>query len=156
MASTDMRGFRFPLEPLRQRRAWLLDAAMARVAELRKRLDDTRDSRGRIEAQTVAEAGQAAQAWRLRSDPGTHMRLLVHLMRLQQRKVSIDADITELSSQIAVAQRDAQRMQQQVEMLQRHRTEELGHYRIEQERKSSAQADQHWTARSSMPLEVGS
>ncbi len=156
MASTDMRGFRYPLEPLRQRRAWLLDAAMARVVELRKRLDDTRDSRRRIEAQTVAEADQAARGWRLRSDPGTHMRLLVHLMRLQQRKVRTDADIIELSSQIAVAQRNALRMQQQVETLQRHRTEELGHYRIEQERKSSAQADHDWTARSSMPSEVGS
>lgn len=147
MASTDMRGFRYPLEPVRKRREWQLDAAMAQVAAVRKQLDECLAMWQRAEDEAVAQAGLAAQAWRHRSDPATQTRLLAFLARLQGDKARIESDIDRLRVELSTAQQEALRCQQHMETLQRHRTEVLSAYRIDQDRKSSVEADQDWTAR---------
>lgn len=147
MASTDMRGFRYTLEPVRKRREWQLDAAMARVAAVRKQLDECLAMRQRAEDEAVAQAGLAAQAWRDRGDPATQTRLLAYLTQLQSDKARIESDIDRLRAELSTAQHEVLRRQQHVETLQRHRTDVLGAYRMDQDRKTSAEADQDWTAR---------
>lgn len=150
MASTDMRGFRYTLEPVRKRREWKLDAAMTRVAAVRKQLDECLAMWQRAEDEAVAQAGLAAQAWRDRGDPATQTRLLAFLTQLQRDKTRIESDIDRLRVELSTAQREALRRQQHVETLQRHRTEVLSAYRSDQDRKSNAEADQDWTARTAL------
>jgi hypothetical protein len=147
MASTDTRGFRYPLEPLRQRRQWQLDAAMAAVAALRKQITERSASRRAVQDESVAQADMASQDWKRRVDPATQAGLLAYLVRLEQTKALIDAEIVTLKEKLAVAQLEALSRQRGVEALQRHRTDALDEYRAEQDRKAAARADQDWTAR---------
>ena len=152
MASTDMRGFCYPLEPLRKRREWELDAAMTAVAALRKQLADKETMKREIEDESITQAALAATAWKQRGDPRSQIGLLAYLAQLQQRKTRVDLAITALHERLVQAQHEALHRQQQMEVLQRHRADELDLYRIDQQRKSVAEADRDWTMR----LELGS
>ena len=154
MASSEIRGFRYPLEPLRKRRGWELDLAMAAVAALRNQLDDKQAMRQAVEDESIAQGALAARAWAQRGDPSTQSRLLVYLAQLQERKAGIELAIAALHEQLALAQEEAQRSQQQVEMLERHRKEELELYRVGEQRKSIAEADRDWAMRLGLAREM--
>jgi hypothetical protein len=148
--ANDTRGFRYSLEPLQQRRGWQFDAAMAKVAAARKRVSDAQARERQVQDDVVAQATFAAGEWSLRLDPAAHSRSLAYLLQLQQRKARITLEITVLQEELTMAQKEATRLQQGVETLQRHRAEVLDAYRAEQERKSTAQADQDWSAREAL------
>ena len=154
MASSEVRGFRYPLEPLRKRRGWELDLAMTAVAALRKQLQDKQAMRQAAEDEAMAQGALAARAWTQRGDPSTQSRLLAYLAQLQERKATIELAIAALHEQLALAQQEAQRSQQQVEMLERHRKEELDLYRIGEQRKTIAEADRDWAMRLGLAREV--
>jgi hypothetical protein len=147
MPVADMRGFVYALEPLRRRRAWQLDAAMAKLASLQKRLADARTRLQQAEGESVSQAQLAAKDWEQRGDPATQAGLLAYLLRLQQRKALIEIEIKSLQEELVMARQETLQRQQRVESLQQHRAETQSVYRVEQERKSGAQADQDWTAR---------
>jgi hypothetical protein len=154
MASSEVRGFRYPLEPLRKRRGWELDLAMAAVAALRKQLDDKQATRQAVEDEAIAQGVLAARAWEQRGDPSTQTRMLAYLAQLQGRKAAIELAIAALHEQLVLAQQEAQRSQQQVEMLERHRKEELDLYRLGEQRKTIAEADRDWAMRVGLAQEM--
>ncbi|HSV34577.1 MAG TPA: hypothetical protein VLI46_03420 [Ramlibacter sp.] len=149
MASIDTRGFRYALEPLRKRSDWQLDTAIARVAAVRTQLEAARTAQQELEARVIAQARLAQAAWQKRGDPGTQSSLLSYLAGLQGQKARADAEIATLEGQLARARQAALEKQQEVDMLRQHRDQELDAYRVEQVRKSSAEADQDWSARRS-------
>ena len=154
MAPSELRGFRYALEPLRKRRGWELDLAVAAVATLRKHLHDKQAMRKAVEDESIAQSELAARAWTQRGDPSTQSRLLAYLTQLQERKAHIELAITALHEQLALAQQEVQRNQQDVEMLERHRSEEMEFYRLEEQRKSVAEADRDWAMRIELLREV--
>jgi hypothetical protein len=146
--ATDLRGFRYPLESLRQRRQWQLDAALAQLAALRQQLAAREARKDAVERDAAEQSARAAQAWAARVDPVMHTRSLAYLAQLQARKAGVEREIAGLREDIAHAQQAVLRRQQGLEMLQRHRKEELAMYRLDEDRKTGAEADQDWSARS--------
>lgn len=152
MSGTDMRGFCYVLEPVRRRREWSLDAALARLGNLSRRLDQKRAAREALRADYAAQALQASRAWLARPDPVTQSRLLAYLAALHSRSVETEREIAALVSELRVARGQCASEQQALEVIDRHRREMLASYAIEQARKFSAHADADWVARAGQRL----
>ncbi len=146
--ATDLRGFRYALEPLRERRQWQLDAALAQLAALRRRMADSEAARDALDRDAAEQSARAASTWTARVDPIAHTRSLAYLMQLQRQRAGIERQIAQLRDELARAQVTVAQRQQGLEMLQRHRKEELDMYRLDKDRKTGAEADQDWSARS--------
>ncbi|MES2938210.1 MAG: hypothetical protein V4864_11045 [Pseudomonadota bacterium] len=146
--ATDLRGFRYALESLRKRRQWQLDAALAQLAALRRRMADSEAARDALDRNAAEQSARAASTWTARADPIARTRSLAYLMQLQQQRAGIERQIVQLRDALAQAQAAVARRQQGLEMLQRHHKEELAMYRLGKDRKTGAEADQDWSARS--------
>jgi hypothetical protein len=147
MGGTDMRGFSYALEPVRRRRAWDLEAALGRLGNLSRRLDEKRKAGEALRADCAAQALQASRAWTARPDPATHSRLLQYLVELHARTVEADREIDALVGEVRVARDQCASEQQALDVIDRHRGQMLGSYATEQERRFSAYADADWVAR---------
>lgn len=149
MAGADLRGFAYALEPLRQQRQWQLDAALARLGELRRQIGEWEAQRDALHQECQTQAARAARVWTARADPTAQRRLLGYLAALQQRHADAEREIAALGELAEQARRECATQQQKLEVLDQHRAETLKGYTVEQHRKSGVQADQDWAARQS-------
>lgn len=154
MLSVDLRAFRDPLLPLRQRREWELDAALARAGQLRAQLAESRACQEAIAQDIQVQAAQAVQSWRERGDPVTHARLLAYLAQLHTREHEAAQASERLAAQVAEAQALVMRRQRDLEALRLHREAMLQEFRVQQARKLAAQADQDWSAGTAVRQEL--
>jgi hypothetical protein len=152
MAKADTRGFSYVLEPVRRRREWDLDAALARLGDLGRRLGEKRAEGETLRAHCAAQALQASRAWTAWADPVTQSRLLEYLASLHRRKVETEREIAALGSELRLAREQCALLRQGLELLDRHCAEMLGSYAMDQARKSSAHADADWIARQGQRL----
>jgi len=153
MPSIDLRGFRDALEPVRRQREWELDRAIARLAAARAAHLRSQESERAAQWETESQSQIAAQAWTRHGDPTARGRLLEFLVQLQQRQIDIARQTAKLAGELAVAQAALLQRQQELEALQRHRADALAEYRLEQDRRAAAQADDAWLARSTQNQE---
>jgi hypothetical protein len=149
MAGIDTRGFTYVLEPVRRRREWDLDAALARLGSLNRQMAEKRAAGEALREDCASQALQASRAWTDRPDPVTHSRLLEYLAALHVRRVATERAIAVLSRELRLAREQCASEQQGLEILQRHRAEMCASYATDQARKFSAQADADWIARDS-------
>lgn len=153
MPSIDLRGFQDPLAPLRKRREWQLDQALATAGALRVRVSEAEARRRHAIEQLQNQSALAAQAWAKRRDPCAHARLLPYLVQRHASVLACEDEERRLREELADAQKAALRRQQEVDVLERHRSEQMADYRLMQERKLAVQADREWNARS--PVRAG-
>lgn len=149
MDVTGPRGFIYALEPERRRRQWQLDASMARLSELRRRLGELESTRETLHQECASQAAQVGQMWAHCVDPATHALLLRYVVTLQQYRAEADGEIAKLTRLIRQAREECSFQQQKLEVLDRHRADALKAYATESHRKAADQADQDWTARAS-------
>lgn len=153
MAFIDLRGFPDPLAPLRKRREWQLDQALATAGALRVRVVEAQARRQHAAEQLQDQSALAAEAWQKRRDPCAHARLLPYLAQQHACVLECEEEEQRLRDELALAQKAARRRQQEVDVLEHHRSEEMADYRLTQERKLAAEADREWNARS--PFRAG-
>ncbi len=143
-----MRGWRYPLEPLRKRRQWQLDAALAQASQLRQGLIASQARLARLDEEAKAQSAQANVAWQNHRDPIMHTRLLGYLAAQHARGAAIHGEIELLRQQINSAQQEVLQRHHALEALHRHHKEAMDQERRQQGRGQQAQADQHWIAQS--------
>lgn len=153
MRSTDLRGFQDPLAPLRKRREWQLDEALAIAGALRVQVSEAQAQRTHAAEQLQGQCSFAAEAWLKRRDPFAHTRLLSYLAHQHAAVLACESAEQRLREQLADARRAVLRGQQAVDVLERHRSDEMADYRQMQERHGAAEADRDWNARS--PFRMG-
>lgn len=146
MLGADLRGFAYFLEPVRRRRQWQSDAALARLAQARRQKSEWEAKLESLHEHCESQAAQAASAWTTRADPATQARALGYLAALQQRRADSELQIAQLTARLEAARREFAAAQQKLEVLDRHRADTLKAFTTEQHRKSGAQADQDWAA----------
>lgn len=98
MKDVDIRGFAYALEPLRQRRRWQLDAALAALAQAQRLLDETEARLSELREAHDTQARALSEAALRRLDAGAHRRALAYLTHLRERAKLLEAE------------RDAQRL----------------------------------------------
>lgn len=153
MPSIDLRGFADPLGSLRKRREWQLDQALATAGALRVRVSAAEARRRHAIEQFQHQSALAAQAWAKHRDPCAHAQLLSYLAQRHASVLACEDEERRLRDEFADAQKAVLRRQQEVDVLERHRSERMAEYRLTQERKLAAEADREWNARS--PVRAG-
>jgi hypothetical protein len=149
MTDVDLRAFVYLLEPLRRRRQWQLDAALALLGEQRQKLASLEIECEALREECLAQAARAARVWRDRADPAAQGRLLGYLAALQQQQTQAQYELTARREVVEQARAECAGCQQQLEMLQEHRESELMAFASEQQRKASVEADRDWGGRDS-------
>jgi len=147
MFNSDLRGFLYPLDPVRRQRQWQLERSIAKLGELRRQLVECISKRDSLAQGLEAQAARTAELWRTWPDPSTYSRFLSYLAVLQGRAQHADLAVAQLKVQVENAVQDCVRHQRRAELLERHRTNAAQFYASEEARRSASEADQDWSAR---------
>jgi len=141
------RGFTYPLEPVRQRRQWQLDAQLARLAAQQRKLSESRTALAQMEQGVDRQSALAARFWTERPDPRTQVRMLGYLAMLQQRRLDAERDIAALAKEVDETREQCTRLHQRLEVLDQHRRESVAQHVVEHQRNMASEADRDWLAR---------
>jgi hypothetical protein len=139
---------KYALEPVRQQREWTLDAARARLAASRSELVACESRVQRLAEQRDREARAAADAWQRVRDPRAQAAALAYLSFLQHQVEQATRELASLRDRVSDERAACESRQRELEVIEEHRRESLRQARFESGRKSAAQADADWTARS--------
>lgn len=143
----DLRSFDYALEPMRRRRSWELDAALARQANANTRLHALRSKVLELDRDCDTHARDASAAWLRHSDAAGLERNLNHLAALQSTRAALMREMDKLHEQLAQLKLQSISAQQRVEVLNRHRQQQEQEYGVAQLRKSAVEADRDWVGR---------
>ena len=146
-AQADLRGFRYALEPLRQKREWELDLLQREVASLAVRVEAAYATLADLHARRMAAAESAARACLERVDPVAHRQSLAYLAQLQGRVVEARRERDALAAEKTEAMARCIAGQQKLELLARNREDALRDYAAEQSIRLAAEADGDWIMR---------
>lgn len=147
MLSTDLRGFRDALAPLRQQRGWALDRAVAALAAARLAHREACNRQREAFEELQAQALAMANAWTRRGDPTAQAGLLAYLAQLQHRHAQAEGETARRATVVADAQATVLLRERDAQALERQRQDALHNFRLEQDRKLAGQADEAWLLR---------
>ena len=149
---TDLRGFEYALEPLRQRQQWRVDELLRALARLQKSIVETESGLERLRAQYKDQSRAASDAVKMRLDVNAHRQGLRWLTALQARMQEENAKLQDLLRGRAEVQAAYVTQQQKLDAMDQHRDDCIADYALEQSRRASAQADQDWIMRRGQPM----
>lgn len=149
---TDLRGFEYALEPLRQRQQWRVDELLRALARLQKSIVETESGLERLRAQYKDQSRAAADAAKMRLDVNAHRQGLRWLTALQARMQEENAKLQDLLRGRAEVQAAYVTQQQKLDAMDQHRDDCIADYALEQSQRVSAQADQDWIMRQGQPM----
>jgi flagellar biosynthesis chaperone FliJ len=139
---------KYALEPVRQQREWTLDAARARLAASLSELAGCEARVLRLAGHRDNEARATSDAWQRVRDPRSQRAALAYLSFLQQQVEQASRELALLRDRVSDERAACESRQRKLEVIEEHRRESLREARFESNRKSAAQSDADWTARS--------
>ena len=149
--SVDLRGFDYGLEPVRQRRQWQLDAALARLGKAEAAVRDAAEALEMLRA-TLRTDGQAAgEGLGRRLDPYRHRLRLARLTQLRIEIEFADAELDALKAERMALQAECRARQRALDVIEAHRAECIAEYACDEARRQAIAADRDWLARATMP-----
>jgi hypothetical protein len=98
-----LRKFRDLLEPLRARRTWTHDAALRRVAQLRRELEEHRANESRLTSSVKAQALTAQGTWSAAPHPETRIAAVSWLAERQAACLEAQREVTAAQARLAQA-----------------------------------------------------
>ncbi|HSV47302.1 MAG TPA: hypothetical protein VLJ58_16045 [Ramlibacter sp.] len=143
----DLRSFDYAMEPLRRRRSWELDIALARQANASAELFALEERVRELDRDCDARARDASAAWHQRPDATGLERNLKYLAALQGMRAALLQEVDVLQERLAQLKQQSVLAQQRLEVLNRHRQQESQEYAGAQLRAAAAEADRDWMAR---------
>ncbi|GAB7541613.1 hypothetical protein [Cupriavidus sp. 8B] len=145
--SADLRGFHYPLEPIRRQRQWQLDSLLAKLGAMQREVAQTQSKLDALQRRYQEQAEAALQAAVQSLNAQAHRRGLQWLMILRDQ-------ITEQEQLLAarVVQRDSVRraclgQRQKVDVMERHRLDSMEEYVRAESGRLASEADREWIAR---------
>ena len=143
----DLRGFDYPLEPVRCRWQWQLDSLHARLGKLEEAVRDAQDTLERLRSRHAALGEEAGQALIRRPDPGHHSRCLKWLTQLRGEICAGEIQLKQLKEDRDSIRRQCRRQRQKIDLIEAHRDECVAAFAGDEARRLAAEADRDWLAR---------
>ncbi|WP_390342952.1 hypothetical protein ACFJIS_21340 [Variovorax boronicumulans] len=144
----DIRGFAYALEPLRQRRRWQLDAALAALAQAQRLLDETEARLSELREAHDTQARALSEAALRRLDAGAHRRALAYLTHLRERAKLLEAERDAQRLARDQQRRDCIDRQLRQDGLEKHKQDALTDFADDVRRRLANEQDRDWLARS--------
>jgi predicted nucleic acid-binding Zn-ribbon protein len=148
--STDLRGFRYTLEPLLRRQRWELEALQARIAQVNRDIGDGVRALESVQARLAAHSQQMTPATSKHLDPLLQQCNLHWLTRLRDEIARSQRALETLRGRRDSLMADHLRLQGKLGVLERHREQRLAEYSQECQSRTAAAADREWLARRQM------
>lgn len=150
----DIRGFSYPLEPVRQRQQWQLDRSLAALGRAQKLLDQTEEQLKQLRETHDAQARALSEATLRRLDPGAHRRALGYLTHLRERSKELETlrDTQRLARD--ELRRECTERRLRLDGLDRHKEDALTDYAHEIRQRNANEQDRDWLARRGTPVAV--
>lgn len=145
--SADGTTSRYPLEALRQREGWRLDALQAELGASARRLVDTDAHCQDLRHEFRAVAAQALPVVATAIDPVVARSRLLYLGVLQMRVAAAARSVAEAQQSRDRIRLDCGRQHCKVEAIERHRQGFLRGETARLDRLQSAEADRDWLTR---------
>lgn len=145
--SSDLRGFRFALEPLLQRQSWQFEALQHRIARQQKQVAEAEATKKAVETSLATVCDDVARQTVQRLTPETRQQQLLWMARLRQELQDAQRKLDQLQHEKNNLQAELRKRQASMQVIRDHRQDCLKDYSMERERHQSAVADQEWMAR---------
>ncbi|MFS2053920.1 hypothetical protein ACEN9J_11260 [Variovorax sp. Varisp41] len=148
----DIRGFSYPLEPVRQRQQWQLDRCLAALGRAQKLLDQTEVQLKQLRETHDGQARALSEATLRRLDPGAHRRALGYLTHLRERSNEVETlrDTQRLARD--ELRRECTERRLRLDGLDRHKEDALAEFAHEIRQRNANEQDRDWLARSRAPV----
>jgi len=146
----DVRGFIYPLEPIRQRQQWRLDKTMVELARAQQAILETEAEMTGLQHAHDRQAAAVARALPQRLDPAAHRRALDYLanLRRQWQQLEVQRDNQRVARDLLRQECLAQQVR--LDGLTHHKEDALTAYADEIRHRNSNEQDRDWLARSSL------
>lgn len=146
--STDLRGFRFALEPVRRRQTWQFEALQHRVARKQKEVVQAESTLNGMRQEWGAAHERVTKDIARRLSPDVHRQNLVWLAHLQQNIHSTQLALEQLVQDRKMLLTELNKLQASLQVLAHHQQSCIEAYTLDEERRQTTVADQEWMARS--------
>jgi chromosome segregation ATPase len=146
----DLRGFKYPMEPLARRAQWQLDALNARLAKVQSQLASVRaelDATEGLHQQACEKLGRQVQ---VRLDSSRHQAGLVYLGQLQALLKKLQEELAALDKNRAELLRMCRAAEARLEGLRSHESGAIDVYVREQSHLHATEADRDWITREAL------
>lgn len=147
MSHVDVRGFRYDLQPLQQRKVWHCDAALRALAQALQRWQAACDLQEKLRQECEGLVAHLREAWQGHVEPGSRLRMLSYLNARRQQQQAHEAEVQAAAEALRSAREACAARQRELEGLKAHRHEALQQFIQEAQALLCAQADDDWIAR---------
>lgn len=145
--SPDPRGFRWPLQPLRNKREWELESARSALLQAQQALGRADAGVRALELRYRTHAQSAADAMHARLEPVLHREALGYLLQLGDEADRAREELARASEQAAQAKKTYIERQLSLDALSAQREEAKRLYRADESRRTDSEADRDWLSR---------
>jgi hypothetical protein len=147
--AVDLRGFAYPLEPLRRKQQWRVDALQAKLALAMKSLGQARQERDAAAAELAACAQQMRQRSGGALDPAAYARQLAYLIELQAGVERRTQQVEQRAHERQAVKDEYVEAQRSVDVTNAHREECMKEYIVYEQNRMNGEVDREWLARDS-------
>ncbi|CAB3759900.1 hypothetical protein GQ57_33945 [Burkholderia sp. MSh2] len=148
--SVDLRGFRYRLEPARRLADWRLAAAIARLGEVQRALDEVTRQIGDLDAACETQAQRLASRMVAGCDPSGYASGLAWIAGLHRERNAAWAVKDEWLERRRGVRSELAMLQARVDAFGAHRDVCETAYASEEALREAAEADKDWLARTAM------
>lgn len=147
--SVDLRGFEYPLEPLRKQRQWQLDTLLSRLGKIQHSIQETNDALSVLQSEYIVQCQNVARSYSMKIDPCCHERSLQWLVQ-QKTQIRISEEhLSFLEKKRLGVWNLVFSQQNKVDVIEAHRDESATSFAQELSGKLATQADREWLASAS-------
>lgn len=145
--TADLRGFDYPLEPLRVRQQWQLDALRVRLGTVLRKLTDAQQRLEDLRSQHTARSRELSDHVSRRWDVAHHGGSLRWLAQLRSMLQQLEGEIAELRALKSDLGAQCLACQHRLDVLDTHRNEVQSDFAREETRRTANEADREWLTR---------
>ena len=143
----DLRGFKYPLEPLLKRQCWRLEALLTELGVAERAHKELSGVLEELEGEYHAQSHDALLAITKKCDPAASRRRLVWLVHLRSRILEVERRLEQISTEKRAIQARYRTHQQRFDVFNKHRESAANAYlRVEAARVLKV-SDQDWLMR---------
>ena len=143
----DPRTIFYPLEAVRHREGWRLDALQADLAQASQKLEQAKQERTGLHDEHRAVAAAASPAAASVIDPAVAASRLAYLRSVLGKQAEADIRLQQRAADRAQLQALHEKQRTRLESVERHRSAFVRSAAAEDERRARAEADRDWLAR---------
>ena len=145
--TADLRGFDYPLDPLRVRQQWQLDALRVRLGTVLRELSEAQQRLEDLRSQHAASSRELSDQLTRRWDGAHHGSSLRWLAQLRSGLQQLEGGVAELRALKTKLGEQCLACQRRLDVLDAHRDEMQDEFAKEEAGRAANEADRDWLTR---------